>query len=103
MSQLFRDDNGQLCTFGKLGTSQVISATSTSAQSNAFAADTTFIRIANTSTAHVHYMVGSNPTANTSTSSTLPINQIEYLEVTGGQKIAFVCGTTSTVSVTQII
>ena len=103
MSQLFRDDNGQLCTFGKLGTSQVIAVTSTSAQSSAFAAGTTMIRIANTSTAHVHYMVGSNPTANTTSSSTLPINQVEYIEVTGGHKIAFVCGTTSTVSVTEII
>jgi hypothetical protein len=103
MSQLFHDDNGQLCTFGKLGTSQVISVTSTSQQSNAFAAGTTFIRIANTSTAHVHYAVGADPTANTTSSATLPINSVEYLEVTGGHKIAFVCGTTSTVSVTQIV
>jgi hypothetical protein len=103
MSQLFRDDNGQLCTFGKLGTSQVISVTSTSQQSNAFAAGTTFIRIANTSTAHVHYAIGPNPTANLTTSATLPINSVEYLEVSGGDEIALISGTSSTVSVTQIV
>jgi hypothetical protein len=103
MSKLFRDDNGQLCTFGKLGTSQVIAVTSTSQQSNAFAAGTTIIRIANTSTAHVHYAIGPNPTANLTTSATLPINQIEYLEVSGGDEIALISGTSSTVSVTQIV
>jgi hypothetical protein len=103
MSKLFRDDNGQLCTFGKLGTSQVIAVTSTSQQSNAFAAGTTMIRIANTSTAHVHYAISANPTANLTSSATLPINQVEYLEVTGGHEIAFICGTSSTVSVTEIV
>jgi hypothetical protein len=103
MSQLFRDDNGQLCTFGKLGTSQVIAVTSTSQQSNAFAAGTTMIRIANTSTAHVHYAIGPNPTANLTTSATLPINQVEFLEVSGGDEIALISGTSSTVSVTQIV
>jgi hypothetical protein len=103
MSKLSRDDNGQLCTFGQLGVSQVISATSTSQQSNAFAAGTTIIRIANASTAHVHYEVGANPTASLTTSEALPINTVEYLEVSGGQKVAIICGTTSTVSVTQIV
>jgi hypothetical protein len=80
-----------------------MSVTTSSQQSNAFAAGTTMIRIANTSTAHVHYALGPNPTANTTSSATLPITQIEYLEVTGGDKIAFIGGTSSTVSITQII
>jgi hypothetical protein len=103
MSKLSRDDNGQLCTFGQLGVSQVISATSTSQQSNAFAAGTTIVRLANTSTTHVHYEVGANPTASTTTSECLPINTVEYIEVSGGQKVAVICGTTSTFCVTQII
>ena len=103
MSKLSRDDNGQLCTFGQFGTSQVISVTSTSQQSNAFAAGTTIVRLANTSTAHLHYEVGANPTASTTTSEALPINTVEYIEVTSGHKIAVVCGTTTTFSVTEIV
>jgi hypothetical protein len=103
MSKLARDDNGQLCTFGRLGTSQVIAVTSTSQQSSAFGAGTTIVRLANTSTAHIHYEVAANPTASTSTSECLPINTVEYIEVTPGHKIAVVCGTTSTFSVTQIV
>jgi hypothetical protein len=103
MSKLSRDDNGQLCNFGRLGASQVISVTTTSQQSSAFGAGTTIVRLANTSTAHLHYEVGANPTASNSTSECLPINAVEYIEVTPGHKIAVVCGTTTTFSVTEII
>jgi hypothetical protein len=103
MSKLSRDDNGQLCTFGQFGTSQVISVTSTSQQSNAFAAGTTIIRVANSSNAHLHYEVAANPTASTTTSECLPANTVEYLEVTGGHKIAVICASTTTFSVTQIV
>ena len=103
MSKLSRDDNGQLCNFGRLGASQVIAVTVISQQSSAFGAGTTIVRLANTSTAHLHYEVGANPTASTTTSECLPINTVEYIEVTPGHKIAVVCGTTTTFSVTEIV
>ena len=102
MSKLTRDDNGNLCTFGKHGISQVITVTTSTQQSNEFDAQTTIIRIANSSGAHVHYAIGSNPTANLTTCPMLSINQIEYIEVSGGDKIAVIAGTTTTFSVTQI-
>jgi hypothetical protein len=67
MSKLSRDDNGQLCNFGRLGASQVIAV------------------------------------ASNATSECLPINTVEYIEVTPGHKIAVVCGTTTTFSVTEIV
>jgi hypothetical protein len=103
MSKLSRDDNGQLCNFGRLGASQVIAVTVISQQSSAFGAGTTIVRLANTSTAHLHYEVGANPTASNTTSECLPINTVEYIEVTPGHKIAVVCGTTTTFSVTEIV
>jgi hypothetical protein len=103
MSKLSRDDNGQLCNFGRLGASQVIAVTVISQQSSAFGAGTTIVRLANTSTAHLHYEVGANPIASNATSECLPINTVEYIEVTPGHKIAVVCGTTTTFSVTEIV
>jgi hypothetical protein len=103
MSKLSRDDNGNVCTFGRLGASQVITVSGTSQQSTAFGAGTTIIRIANSSTAHCHYVVGTNPTASLTTSSALPINTIEYIQVNGGDKIAVIGGTATTFCVTQII
>jgi hypothetical protein len=103
MSKLARDDNGQLCHFGRLGTSQVIAVTTSSQQSAAFGAGTTIVRLANAATAHIHYAVGANPTASLTTSVQLPINQIEYIEVSAGQKIAVISGTSSTFSVTEIV
>ena len=103
MSKLTRDDNGNLCPFGKLGTSQVITVSTASQQSAAFGAQTTIIRIANAATAHLHYAIGSNPTATLTTSSTLPINTVEYVEVTGGDKIAVIGGTATTFCVTEIV
>jgi len=102
MSKLTRDDNGNLCAFGKHGASQVISVTTSTQQSAAFAANTTIIRIANSSTAHVHYAVGSNPTANLTTCPMLAVNEVEYIEVTGGDKIAVIAGLATIFSVTEI-
>jgi hypothetical protein len=103
MSKLSRDDNGNVCTFGKMGASQVITTSGTSQQSTAFGALTTIIRIANSSTAHCHYSVGTNPTASLTTSPALPINSIEYIAVSGGDKIAVISGTATTFCVTQIV
>jgi hypothetical protein len=103
MSKLTRDDNGQVCLFGRMGTTQVIAVGSASGQSNAVAANCTIVRLANSSTANaVYYSVGVNPTATTTTSTMLPPSTTEYIEVNGGDKIAFIRVTAATVSVTQI-
>jgi hypothetical protein len=103
MSKLTRDENGKVCTFGEHGTSQVISVTTSSQQSAAFGAQTTMIRIANASTSHLHYEVGANPTASNTTSAQLPINKIEYIEVSGGDKIAVIAPVATIFSVTEIV
>jgi hypothetical protein len=103
MSKLTRDDNGQIATFGKMGTTQVITVGATTGQSNAVAANCTIVRLANTNAAPAFFTVGADPTATLTTSAMLPANAIEYVEVTGGDKIAFIRGVVATdVSVTQI-
>jgi hypothetical protein len=103
MSKLTRDDTGKVCHFGKHGTSQVISVTTSSQQSAAFGAQTTIVRIANASTSHLHFAVGTNPTASNTTSPSLPINSIEYIEVSGGDKIAVIAPVATIFSVTEIV
>ena len=103
MSKLTRDDTGKVCTFGEHGASQVISVTTSSQQSAAFGAQTTIVRIANASTSHLHFAVGANPTASNSTSVQLPINKIEYIEVSGGDKIAVIAPVATIFSVTEIV
>lgn len=104
MSRVARDDLGQLTQIYALGTTQVMTVTATSAQSNAIAADCTIIRLANSSTAHAHFQIGSNPTASLTTSPMLPANQVGYFKVNGGDKVALIRGATATdVSITQII
>ena len=103
MSKLTRDDNGQIATFGKMGTTQVMTVTASSVQSTAVAANCTIVRLANASTAPAFFTIGSNPTATTTTSAMLPANAVEYVEVTGGDKVAVIRGATATdVSITQI-
>jgi hypothetical protein len=103
MSKLTRDDTGKVCHFGKHGASQVISVTTSSQQSTAFGAQTTIVRIANSSTSHLHFAVGTNPTASNTTAPSLPINSVEYIEVSGGDKIAVIAPVATIFSVTQII
>jgi hypothetical protein len=103
MSKLSRDDNGNLCNFGRIGTTQVMTVTASSVQSTAVAANCTIVRLANSSTAPAFFAVGASPTATTTTSAMLPVNCVEYIEVTGGDKIAVIRGATATdVSITQI-
>jgi hypothetical protein len=102
MSKLTRDDTGKVCTFGEHGASQVISVTTSSQQSAAFGAQTTIVRIANASTSHLHFAVGANPTASNTTSAQLPINRVEYIEVSGGDKIAVIAPVATIFSVTEI-
>ena len=104
MSKLARDDFGQLTQIYALGTTQVMTVSATSAQSNAIASDCTIIRLANGSAAHCHFEIGSNPTASLTTSAMLPANAVQFVKVAGGSKVALIRGATATdVSITQII
>ena len=103
MSKLFRDDNGQLTTFGALGTTQVMTVTGTSVQSTAVGAGVTMLRLANTGGAHLHFAIGANPTASLTTSPHLPTNAVEYVACAGGDKVAVIRNATATdISITQI-
>jgi len=103
MSKLFRDDNGQLTTFGALGTTQVMTVSATSVQSTAVATGVTMLRLANSGGAHCHFAIGSNPTASITTSAMLPTNCIEYVACASGDKVAVIRNATATdVSITQI-
>jgi hypothetical protein len=79
-----------------------------SAQSNAFGAQTYFIRICaagivGASVDGVRIAVGDNPTA-TSTSALIPVQWVEYIKCSPGQKIAVLGNnaSTGTVSVTEL-
>ena len=62
-----------------LGSTQTISVTSSSAaNSTAFAAGTTAVRVVSTTDCHIIF--GTSPTATTSTAY-LPANQVEYFKV----------------------
>jgi len=103
MSKLFRDDNGQLTTFGALGTTQVMTVTASSVQSTAVGAGVTMLRLANGGGAHCHFAIGASPTASLTTSPMLPASSIEYVACSPGDKVAVIRGATATdVSITQI-
>lgn len=60
----------------------------TSAASSAFRADTQFIRVANQASATgTNFQIAAAPTASNST-RWLPDNAVEFIKVTGGDKIA---------------
>lgn len=104
MSKVQFDENGQQTTAYALGTTQVMTVTASSVQSNAVAAGCTIIRLANSSTAHAHFAIGANPTASLTTSPMIPANTVEYIKVNGGDKVAVIRGATATdVSITQVV
>jgi hypothetical protein len=104
MSKLFRDDNGQLTTFGTLGTTQIMTVTTSSVQSTAVGAGVTMLRLANSSGVHLHFAIGASPTASITTSPMLPANAVEYVACASGDKVAVIrSGITATdISITQI-
>ena len=103
MSKLARDDNGQLTQIYTLGTTQIMTVSASSVQSNAIASDCTIIRLAVGSTANCHFQIGSNPTASLTTSPMAPANSVEYLKVSGGDKVAVIRGGTAVdISITQV-
>jgi hypothetical protein len=104
MSSVARDDRGQLTQIYAFGTSQVMTVSASSVQSNAIASDCTIIRLASGSTAHCHFEIGSNPTASLTTSAMLPANTVQFVKVAGGSKVAVIRGGTAVdISITQII
>jgi hypothetical protein len=104
MSKLVRDDNGQLTQIYELGTTQVLTVTASSVQSNAVAAGCTIVRLATGSTAHCHFQIDSNPTASLTTSPMLPPSSVGYFKVNGGDKVAVIRGATAVdISITQVV
>lgn len=93
----------------RLGTTQVVSYTSTSnAVTTAFGGQTFQIRVVSTSDCHVQ--VDQTPTATTTGSAFLPAKWVEYFTVGAGQKVAairassggFVTATDGTLIVTEM-
>lgn len=88
------------------GASQNVAISTSSAASTAFGSETYQIRIACQLTAgtDVHYRVGDGTPTAATTDSLLPVNVIEYLVVTPGQKIAVIGGTSAagSLSVTEL-
>ena len=104
MSTFQLDPNQVAYGVPSIGTTQVATVTTSSVQMTAFGATTTMIRIA-CAQGHCHFAIGSSPTANTTSSPLIGINQSEIIKVSPGQKIAFIKDaaiTTSTVTVTEL-
>lgn len=70
------------------GVIQNISYTATHAESAAFGAGTTLVRLVATS--DCYFLCGTAPVATTSNGTLLPSGAIEYFGVTPGQKISFI-------------
>lgn len=68
------------------GVSQTVAISGTSAQSAAFGALSTIVRVAVNTDAWIKF--GANPTADKTTSIFMPSGSIEYFGVTPGQKVA---------------
>jgi hypothetical protein len=104
MSKVQFDENGQITNIYALGTTQVMTVTTSSVQSTAVAADCTIVRLSTTGVGHLHFATGTNPTASLATSPHLPPNSVEYIKVNGGDKIAVIRGATAVdVSITQVV
>lgn len=84
MSVQLKDDNGHIMPVVKFGASQAVSYDA-SVQSTAVSANVSVIRVVSTTDCHV--LIGTNPTA-TTTSAFLPSGVVEYIGIKGGEKIA---------------
>ena len=107
MSKQSRDSQGQLWPgiVGKFGTTTSLTVSATSHQSHAAGAGVTLMRVAVANNdSHVHFEIGTDPTA-TSSSPLMPAPCIEYFRVEPGEKIAFLrgAGTNINVTITDII
>ena len=85
----------------RFSTQQVLTAGSSSSASSAFGANTEYIRVVSTIAAYIQIAV--SPTAAASTAY-LPADDVEYIKVSEGEKIAVlrVGGSDGKVSVTEL-
>jgi hypothetical protein len=88
MTTLKQDSNYNVMQIVGFGTTQSIAIGASSVQSAATALDTDLVRIVCTSDCNV--AIGANPTASATTSAFLPAGIVEYVEITGGQKVAVI-------------
>jgi hypothetical protein len=105
MSTFQLDPNGVAIGVPALGTTQIFTVTTSSVASTAFGASTTMIRIA-ASLGHCHFAIGAAPTASITTSPMCPVNDVTFVKVNPGDKIAVIKDATvanSTFSVTELI
>jgi hypothetical protein len=105
MSIVARDDGGNIVDAYTPSTAQVFTVGNTSAQSAAFGANTTLVRVS-CSLGHCHVAFGSNPTASITTSTMIPTNTATVFKVTAGHKMAYIKDAgvvSSTVSVTELL
>ena len=105
MSTFQLDPNGVANGVPALGTTQVFTVTNSSVASTAFGANTTMIRVA-VSLGHCHFATGTAPTASITTSPMAPTNNVFFIKVNPGDKIAVIKDssvTSSTLAVTELI
>lgn len=105
MSTFQLDPNGVANGVPALGTTQVFTVTNSSVASTAFGQNTTMIRIA-VSLGHCHFATGTAPTASITTSPMAVTNNIFFVRVNPGDKIAVIKDsgvTSSTLSVTELL
>ncbi len=95
MSKQVRDSAGHLWPqiVGRFGTTTMLTTSDESQQSHAAATGVTLMRIANGSDdgKHLHFTVGTDPTATTS-HPIVPAYQVAYVAVAPGEKVAIISG-----------
>jgi len=105
MSKIARDEGGNIVDAYVPSTSQVFTVGNTSAQSAAFGANTTLVRVSS-SIGHCHVAFGTNPTASITTSMMIAPNGVSFFKVNAGDKMAYIKDatvTTSTLCVTELV
>ena len=104
MSSIRLDDNRNVVDAYVPSTTQIFSVGNTTAQSTAFGAGVTLVRVA-ASLGHCHVSFGTSPTASITTSMMIPTNSVGIFKVNVGDKMAYikdVTVTSSTLSVTEL-
>ena len=104
MSSIRLDDNRNVVDAYVPSTTQIFAVGNTTAQSTAFGAGVTLVRVA-ASLGHCHVAFGTSPTASITTSMMIPTNSVGIFKVNVGDKMAYIkdsAVTSSTLSVTEL-
>jgi hypothetical protein len=104
MSTIRLDDNRNPIEVYVPSTSQVFAVGNTTAQSAAFGAGVTLVRVS-ASLGHCHVSFGTSPTASITTSMMIPTNSVAVFKVNVGDKMAYIKDSTvvsSTLCVTEL-